>query len=100
MDNLFADCHQNASFAYVDIGEEVLCSMADADEFFCFVPLEDSDALGFRVKKDICIHLDPTEGIFDEVPISVDFEDESVCAVGKIEFVRGVNYLNTRHSIS
>ncbi len=102
-DNLFESCAETADLAYVNVDgdNDVLCSVGHTAEFFVFEPLYESDIVGFGVKKAITLHLDPTEGIFDEVPISVELEgsEEDIELVGKIEFLRVVNYLDTRHSI-
>lgn len=102
-DNLFASCAETAYLAHINVdgNNNVLCNVGHAGEFFVFEPLYESDIVGFGVKKAITSHLDPTEGVFDEVPISVELEgvEEDIELVGKIEFLRVVNYLNTRHSI-
>lgn len=101
-DNLFASCAETAFLAHINVDgdNDVLCNVGHTDEFFVFEPLYESDIVSFGVKKSITSHLDPTEGIFDEVPISVELEgaEEDIELVGKIEFLRVVNYLDTRHS--
>ncbi len=101
-DNLFESCAEKADLAYVNVDGDnnVLCSVGHNEEFFVFEPLYESEIVGFGVKKAITPHLDPTEGIFDEVPISVELESAAnpIILVGKVEFLRVVNYLNTRHS--
>lgn len=103
MENLFESCAEKASLAYVNVDGDnnVLCSIGYTEEFFVFEPIYDSEIVGFGVKKAIAPHLDPSEGIFDETPISVELEgvEKTIDLVGKIEFLRVVNYLNTRHSI-
>ena len=102
VDNLFESCAETADLAYINVDgdNDVLCSVGHTEEFFVFEPLYESDIVGFGVKKAITLHLDPTEGIFDEVPMSVELEGEgTIDLVGKVEFLRVVNYLDTRHSI-
>lgn len=103
MDNLFESCAEKAHLAYVNVDGDnnVLCNVGHAGEFFIFEPLYKNDIVSFGVKKAITPHLDPTEGIFDEVPISVELEGSEIpiSLIGKVEFLRVTNYLNTRHSI-